>query len=239
MFSFAESVSKSLFGEETSHALAETYAFIECGTTNVDEKLLSLAAKQQDASIVAKVIVARAVKAPINAHYWLQYLNRRVFGDELFCHEAITGHFVRGVVLGLFETTVWFDRWWRTENKFMDEFPDICTEIIVGKNELQQQADELEIDSLYKGRLTNAIKAYAKGTESNKGVRLAHTVHIIKQVAERVDSAGMIGKEKVGVLGNLVLDQLTYALFSQLAPYARGRALNDWFVTFFEKPLGI
>lgn len=227
MSGFSSEVWAALFGNKASVTLAEAFVLIHQEGDGAHGLLLDWAARQNDELMIATMTLGRVVHSPAHAYRWLRHLDCYLFFRE-DQWPTCSGHLVQGVVLGLFEATVWFDEKWSAKNAFLEEFPPVCIRMITGKNHPQRLANELAMSSTYKGRLANAVKAYVKGTGNNRGPRLAQVFEIIDGVAE---SLGKKSREeaKVGAVGDFVLDQLTFALCGQLPATARTKALSLYF----------
>lgn len=241
---WSKNVAAALFQEaDPKGVFAEAYYLIEYAHLHRDDSLLNLMAEQSEPEIVARITLARTVHAPHDSVHWLRYLLVRVFGtpsDTILLHPRATGNLVIGVVHGLFASANWLDKTFGGQTEFNREFPARCALIIIGKNKPQQEADRLKLDSKYVGELTNVIKAYAKGQEDYKGMRMGQLQEIMSLVSEYVrKQKDVSSKDMVGATGNLILDQLTYPLFNQLSPCRRAQALADWFNKLLDGALSV
>lgn len=242
-------VTRVLFGDSNTYVLAEAFRLLEGPSLPDQDKykgVLDLCAVAGGHTVVAKIVVAAVASNP-DCSAWLEKV-ATVFGTEPLVFEKEPPDpdcLVDGVVLGLFQASNWVDASCGCSTAFEREFPRAVVKAITGRNELLRRAEQLRrgkelLRSLsvdegkFRGELTNAIHAYARCTAMSKarkmasfqGIRLADVQRIINDSCDHLVQDR--SSRQLTRWGELVLNDIAYALFGQMAPLARAQALKDY-----------
>ena len=240
---------KVLFRGHDDYVFLEVLRILEKSSLSECDRyrgLLNLCAVVGDHTVVAKIVVA-AVANSLDSSTWLEKA-ATIFGTDPFVFEKEPPDpncFVDGVVLGLFQASNWIDANRGCSTAFEREFFRAVVKVITGHNDLLRRAEELYkgkkvLGSLsvgeekFGGELTNAVHAYvhctgmreARKLASFQGVRLADVQRIIDGACDHLSQDK--SNRQLTRWGELVLDNIAYAFFGQMAPFARAQALKDY-----------
>ncbi len=240
---------KVLFKGHGDYVLAEASRLLQEQSLSDQDRgggLLNLCAVAGDYTVVAKIVVA-AVANNLHSSAWLEKV-ATVFGTDPLVFEKAPPEpyrFVDGLVLGLFQAVNWIDTNGGYSTTFEREFPQVVVKVITGRNDLLKQAEELyrgrEVvgtlsveEGKFGGELANAVHAYVRGTAmcearklaSFQGVRLDNIQRIINGTCDYLSQDK--SNRQLTRWGELVLGNIAYALFGQMALFARAQALKDY-----------
>lgn len=228
----------ALFGKGTDKALGEAMWLIGNDSNDYSGIIRLCGDRTKNAGTTARIITAAAIARPTGAHRLLKSLLSLSL-QETYASEA--QYFYLGMTLGLFEAALWFDIEWRTEEEFGKEFLFTVVKIILAPIKIEKEYIERK-ETRVTGQLSSAIRAWAKPSgdpkdfllQELKGIRLAQVQRIIEDVSECIEKRKAANKDfKLSPLGDFILDQLTYAVFGQMAPTARAKALQLFFKNMY------
>ena len=151
-------------------------------------------------------------RAPV----WLQILGQVLKKDPV---PGAKPQGVQGIVLALPKIALWVDRnLGFAVEEFNNEFISVMAEVITSQSILVQSVGSNSLPDLYRTELSNLIKEWVRGRSSYQDHRFAVALKLIRKVTESQNPSSLLGEE--------VLDGLTFGLFTPLTPSERAKLFS-------------
>ena len=178
---------------------------------------------------IATIIEAVTAYMPHHSHKWLLTivdpvsLNREPEEEQALKRNP---HFILGLSLGLFRSSYWLDQNWRAKEPFYEEMCEWVPELILWHDELTAKADSLLPDPAFESQLSQVIKAFLRTDVpwfGARGIRMSWIIKIIESCLRHLTGQGK--KIPLARISALILEQLSYTFFGQMAEWAKLQSL--------------
>lgn len=187
-------------------------------------ELFRLCAECSSFERVAKATVAIAAYSPQLAGKAIEAACRLI-PLSIENPDRVSGEYVLGVALGIFDTGQWLDNTWRdigAIRAFENSLPTAISQLVLPwpyATYVKLHHGWADIDDAYRGRLSKAIGAFIKDP-NRQGSRRGAVSGTLKRVLEIVDS-----NDKFSELGRLIVDNICYAEFGRASALDRVKVM--------------
>ncbi|MDP3800104.1 MAG: hypothetical protein Q8Q90_01640 [bacterium] len=222
-------IGKVLFGDNTPEDLIIIFEQLiahdlldqdEEKTNNQRLKILQYCLNNLGVETTARIVVALSLRPDWGGHKWVELLSNEIFKKGLGTAQSFAGS-----VLGLFRVNALIDLGWHAEKEFRQAFSNAIESAIVCRSVAAKTAIRMA-DDKYESILSETIKTYVRW-KGNEPWQIAYRKNEVETILlNTIKTIGSFpSKFEITPIGNILLDQLSYARFGMFTPWEKAKIL--------------